>query len=404
VPDLGRRKFLASIPLLTILGNVSSQSTQSALEREDDGSNQDTHVAAIYFPSWHDEPRRSATLGPGWTEWELIRNGRPRFEGHYQPIVPEWGFADETDPANLKRSCDAAATAGIDAFLWDWYWYDEQDFLNRPLNETYLSLDAPAVQFALMWANHDWVDVFPARGGAPGDTIWDGEVDRRQFRDVAEIIIERYFTSPHYWKPDGRNWFTIYQLDTLEAGLGGYDQTREALTEFRELSAVSGTGDIHFNTMGGYHAHSPEDLARLGIDSVGEYTWGGRLPLDRGLEIDYAAWRIDASRQWKANDERFRPDIGYIPNLTMGWDSTPRVNQDEELEISTWPFLPVVTGNSPDEFGKAAEDILHFLDTRDAPRIMTINAWNEWTEGSYLEPDNRYGMRYLDALKRLLKR
>jgi hypothetical protein len=388
---------------LTLLSNVSSQSTHWPGEPERELSGKDAQVAAIYFPSWHDEPRRAATQGPGWTEWELMKAARPRFEGHSQPIVPEWGYLDETDPANMKRSCDTAAAAGIDAFLWDWYWYDEQDFLNRPLNETYLSMESPAVQFALMWANHDWRDVFPASGGEPGALFAEGEVDQRQFNDMTQRMVERYFSSPHYWKPDGRNWFTIFQIDTLEAGLGGRDHAREALAGFRQRSIDAGTGDIHFNVMGGYHAHSPEDLATLGIDSVGEYTWIGRIPLDRGLEIDYSAWRTDAARQWRVNNDHFSPSVEYIPNLAMGWDSTPRVNQEEELEVTTWPFLPVVTGNTPEEFGEAAREILRFLDERDGPRILTINAWNEWTEGSYLEPDTRHSMGYLEALKRLLK-
>lgn len=35
----------------------------------------------------------------------------------------------------------------------------------------------------------------------------------------------------------------------------------------------------------------------------------------------------------------------------------------------------------------------------DQPKIMTINAWNEWTEGSYLEPDTVQGLGYLAAIQ-----
>ena len=86
----------------------------------------------------------------------------------------------------------------------------------------------------------------------------------------------------------------------------------------------------------------------------------------------------------------------------MGWDSTTRVGQDDELVVEGWPMLPVVTGNTPEEFEAAAIEAVRFLDEREGPRILTINAWNEWTEGSYLEPDSRYGTAYLDALTRVL--
>lgn len=364
----------------------------------------DIQVAAIYFPSWHDEPRRRPQFGAGWSEWELLKAGRPRFEGHYQPIVPAWGFADETVPANMQRSCDTAAAAGIDAFLWDWYWYDEQDFLNSPLNETFLGLENPGIRFALMWANHDWYDVFPASGGQKGDLFALGAVDPGQFRDMTDLIIERYFRSPHYWQPDGRNWFTIYQLQILIDGLGGIDATRSELAAFRQRSIDAGTGDLHINLMGQYGGYSPEQLRDLGIDSVGPYNWAYRLPLDQGLEVSYTAWRRDAARQWEIESDHFEPEVAYIPSVTMGWDSTTRVSQDEPMTISDWPFWPVATGNTPEEFGIAMRDALEFIARRGTGRIVTINAWNEWTEGSYLEPDTRHGMGYLDQLARLLDR
>ena len=359
-------------------------------------------TAAIYFPSWYDDPRRARDFGPGWSEWELVKAGRPRFEGHYQPIVPAWGHADESDPAVMQRSCNAASTAGIDAFLWDWYWYGEQDFLNRPLDETFLNLTDPGIKFALMWANHDWIDVFPARTGKPGDLFARGAVDPRQFADMADVIIERYFSHPNYWRPDGTTWFTVFQPTTLIAGLGGYDQTARSLEMFRKRTRDAGAGELHINAMGSFGDLSPEAVANLGFDSFGHYNWSGLMPKDQGLQVDYRPWREAAARQWRTDDARFQPWLDTIPNLTMGWDSTTRVHQDDEIIVGNWPFLPVVTGNTPEEFAIAARDIVAYINERQGSRIVTINAWNEWTEGSYLEPDDRYGMQYLDALRAIL--
>lgn len=365
-----------------------------------------TSVAAIYFPSWHDDPRRRQEYGPGWSEWELIKAGRPRFEGHYQPIVPAWGHADETDPAVMRRACAAAADAGIDAFLWDWYWYDERDFLNRPLDETYLNLERPDVQFALMWANHDWVEVFPARLNVPARMTASSAVDPRQFREMTDIIIERYLTNSNYWRPDGRAWFTIFHLSNLKHGLGGDHAMREALADFRARTRAAGAGELHLNAMGGWDGAQPPAMADLGFDSWGPYNWLGLMPKVQGMEVAYRPWREAAARQWRIDDARGEGRIEYIPNLTMGWDSTTRVHQDDENVIGNWPFLPVVTGNTPREFEIAARELVRFLDQRegDQPRIVTVNAWNEWTEGSYLEPDNRYGTAYLDALARVFGR
>jgi len=363
----------------------------------------DTQVAAIYFPSWHADPKQEQRYGKGWSEWELIKAGRPRFPGHYQPIEPAWGYADESDPEVMDRSVETAAAHGIDAFLWDWYWYNDDDFLNTPLNDTYLKIDNPSTKFALMWANHDWRKVFPASVGEDLEFIWPGAVDVGQFTKMTDVIIERYLKHPAYWRIDGAAWFTIFELHTLMDGLGGLEVTREALKDFRDRARLAGAGEIHLNAMGGrWSGPDATDPVRLGIDSIGPYNWLYLMPLDQGLSVSYHKWREAAEADWADQDQSC--PVTYIPSVTMGWDSSTRVRQDQQLEISGWPMLPVVVDNTPEEFEQACQNVLKFLDSRDGPRIITVNAWNEWTEGSYLEPDVRHGLGYLEALSRALGR
>jgi hypothetical protein len=360
-----------------------------------------TQVAAIYFPSWHSDPRRDNELGAGFTEWQLVKDGKPRFDGHYQPIEPLWGHADETETMAMQRSCDAAARAGIHSFLWDWYWYEEADYLNRPLDETYLGLTEPGVGFALMWANHDWADVFPARTGVTPEVLHPGAVTEEAFVRMMDVVIARYFASPQYWRVDGAAWFTIYRLDVLLDGLGGVEATMRLLAEFRHKAEVAGVGALHFNVLDGWQALAAADIANLGIDSVGHYNWASVLPKDKGLDVDYAGWRTAAVAQWHRDHANFveKTDgaLRYIPNITMGWDSSARVSQDDQLIVSEWPFLPIVTGNTPGEFGQSCQAAHDFAAATTAG-VVIVNAWNEWTEGSYLEPDKRYEYGYIQAL------
>lgn len=376
---------------------MGSHSTASA------DSKRDIQVAAIYFPSWHVEPRRDAHHGPGWSEWELVKAGRPRFPGHRQPLEPAWGYADECDPAVMARSVATAAAHGIDAFLWDWYWYDGADFLNRPLDEAYLKLPDPRTKFALMWANHDWHDVFPARPGVKPARIWSAKVNAHQFRAMTDVIIARYLTHPAYWRVDGAAWFTIFMLHELQDGLGGVEATAAALADFRARACAAGAGELHINAMGYRWPHNQRmSLQAIGIDSYGPYNWLAQLPLHRGLSVPYREWRL-AAEAFRVTGHA-RCDLPHIPNVTMGWDSTTRVCQESELVIDRWPMLPVVVDNTPDEFGQAVRNALTYLDRRAGPRVLTINAWNEWTEGSYLEPDTTHGTAYLTALATALGR
>ncbi len=97
----------------------------------------DYHVSAYYFPNYHVDPRNEKMYGKGWTEWQLVRQALPRFPGHRQPRVPQWGYEDEADPAVFARKIEAAADHGLDSFIFDWYWYENAPFLNRALEQGY---------------------------------------------------------------------------------------------------------------------------------------------------------------------------------------------------------------------------------------------------------------------------
>ena len=114
-------------------------------------------IFAIYFPSWHPDAHYEKWYGKGFSEWELLKTTRPLFEGHLQPKKPLWGYFDESTPEWMEKQIDTAADHGITGFLFDWYWYDGELFLEKPLNETFLSApNNKRLKFAVMWANHDW--------------------------------------------------------------------------------------------------------------------------------------------------------------------------------------------------------------------------------------------------------
>lgn len=374
----------------------------------------DFTVACYYFPNYHPDPRNAAQHGAGWTEWELVKRAEPRFPGHRQPRVPLWGYQDESDPAVMAMKIDAAAECGIDAFIFDWYWYENASFLEGALTRGFL--EAPnngRMKFSLMWANHDWTDIHPAKQGTQAPTLHSGKIDAAGFDRMTDHIVDDLFAHPSYWLIDGCPYFSLYDLPRLIDGFGSLQATRNALDGFRAKVRARGFRDLHLNFVvwGGLpilpseeHIENPGQLVRaLGCDSVSSYVWIHHVPMNEFPLTSYAGMMEQSVAYWHKSEAMF--DVPYFPNVTMGWDSSPRTVQSDGFKNNGYPWTPILQDNTPVAFQQALEAVRDFLTERPAgERIFSINAWNEWTEGSYLEPDTEYGLGYLMAIRNVFGR
>lgn len=365
----------------------------------------DYDVVAYYFPNYHPDSKNQARYGKGWTEWELLKSARARFPEHQQPKVPAWGYTDESKPEVMERKIAAAADYGVTCFLYDWYWHDAGPFLARGLEEGFLKASGRnRIKFALMWANHDWVELFRAKADGTRQLHYPGAVSRETFRKLTDHAIRQYFSQPNYWRIDGKPYFSIYELMTFVKGMGGLAQAREALEDFRARARRQGLAGVHLNAVDwgvnpkGIARDRDEMIQTLGIDSVTSYCWIHHVDLKDFPATSYASWREESIAKWQEIGARFK--VPYFPNVSMGWDSSPRTEQDVEYRRLGYPYTAVASGNTPVEFQKALQAAKAFLDRRPGVRkVVTLNAWNEWTEGSYLEPDTRNGMGYLEAIR-----
>jgi len=365
-------------------------------------------VAVFYFPQYHVDPRNEAWHGKGWDEWRLVRAATPRFPGHQQPKVPLWGYLDESDPATAEKQIAAAADHGVDAFIYDWYYYDDGPFLNRALDQGFLGAkNRQRLEFSLMWANHDWFNIFPFKRGNNDTLLKSGLVDEATFVAATDYMIEKYFRQPNYWRVQGGLFLSFYELMNLIQGLGGLAETRRIFDEFRDKVRRAGLGELHLNGViwgiqnlpGEKTLERPEDAVKiLGIDSVTSYVWVHNVPLGDQQTREYGPFAQEAIADWPKIRDRF--PVPYFPNVSMGWDSSPRTTQTDTHEALRYTYNPILVGNTPWEFRKALEAAKGYLDdSRSNPPILTINSWNEWTEGSYIEPDTVNGMGYLEAIK-----
>lgn len=368
-------------------------------------------VLAYYFPDWHVDPRNEGWFGEGWTEWKLLQSAEPRFPGHRQPRTPAHGFQDETDPAVAAEQIALAKAHGVDGFLVDYYWYDDGPYLQGALDRGLLQApNRDDIDFALMWANHELVDIFPtaAREGAPPPRLADGAIGAAAFERMTDHIISAYFSRPNYLRIDGKPWFSVYEIGNLIDGLGGVEETAAALARFREKTVAAGHPGLHLDAVvwgfgvlpTAVAVHDTADLiSRLGFASATSYVW---IHHTSGDDFGFPVADSDALREVAFEDyERFAAElpVPFHPNVTVGWDASPRTAQDVPFERGRYPFGPV-WDQTPAQFRAGLERAERFVQEHPSEHpIVTINAWNEWTEGSSLLPDTTHGLAFLEAVR-----
>ena len=152
-------------------------------------------VLCIYYPEWHVYPEGDLIFGKGRTEWDLVNTATARFPGHDQPIRLRDGCPDDSDPGDVAKEIDYAADAGIDAFLYDWYWADHHPIQHEALEEGFLKApNRSRMRFAIMWAYHDRTDAFrPAPGHAEDRLFWKLAHTPEEFREAIGYCISKYF-------------------------------------------------------------------------------------------------------------------------------------------------------------------------------------------------------------------
>jgi hypothetical protein len=365
-----------------------------------------TKLGAYYFPGYHADPATGEWHGHGWTEWDVLSRARPRFEGHLQPKAPLWGSFDESDPHWGAKQAQAAASAGLDFFIFDWYWYNNGPFLNGALDRGFLGVPDLPLDFAIMWANHDWQDIHPVGAASKPSVLRRGAVSNYEFDCMTEELITKYFLHPNYLRIDGAPYFSIYEAQTLVDGLGSATETAYALDRLRERARNFGIDDVHINLIVADRAVLPGEQREpngyemlFGAASTTSYVWihhsdPSAFGFPRSVYTEVAK---ENRALWDRTMDQ--QTIPYFPNVTVAWDSSPRTVQSDVYLDRGYPWMSVIE-STPDEFRTALAEAVRTVGQQPpSSQIVTINAWNEWTEGSYLLPDSHNGSAHLDAIR-----
>lgn len=337
---------------------------------------------AFYLPQYHTIPENNEWWGEGFTEWTNVKKARPLFSGHYQPHIPrELGYYDLRSNETQQIQADLAQSYEIYGFCYYHYWFNGKRLLNLPLDNL-LQSGKPDFPFCLCWANENWTRVWD---GGDNEILLEQKYSEED--DVQHIHwLSKVFKDERYIKINGRPLFLIYRANRLPNPI---DTTNIWRAEAKKL----GIEDLYLCRVESF-SDEHSDPTKIGFDAAVEFQpdWG-----ELGPKRVNIAYRDNAVYNYEEIVKRMlqkkRAQYKRFPCVTPSWDNTPRRKSKACLFIESDPVLyekwlkGIINHNLP-----------HNLDEK----IIFINAWNEWGEGNHLEPDEKFGLAYLEATKRVL--
>lgn len=307
-------------------------------------------VGVYYFPGW-----------PSASNWLPIKNwGRKPLLGYYK----------EGNPEVMDWQIKWCLEHGITFFIFDWYWVQGSRMLEHGLHDAFLkSRYGNLMKFSLLWANHN-----PPKTSSIPDLL-----------NLTRFCIDNYFRLPNYLRIDNKPTLFIFTPRQLTDDLG-VEGVKEAFTRMRELCRQEGLNGLFI--VGCMH-DSDWDLRVMkeeGYDAVTgyNYPWAGAGPDDKRVPYDELVKGYE--RIWKGIVDK---GYDYIVPTTPGWDPRP------------WhgPNTLVRTNPTPSSFEKMLRAAKELVEKNSLRKMVIIEAWNEWGEGSYIEPSKEWGFAYLDAVK-----
>lgn len=376
--------LLAEHALFTSAGPEFEEFDPTILEAaKDDSEAVNPLLMAFYLPQFHPIKENDQFWGKGFTEWRQLPRGVSRFPGHYQPRIPrDLGFYDLNDVEVLRRQSDQAKAAGVGAFAYYYYWFNTQRVLEKPLDMLIESdVDMP---FLLIWANENWT------------RTWDGSESevllRQDYREEDEDALiadlARHLLDRRYVRLNGRPLLIIYNPKHIPDAPETLARWREQFRLRHQIEPLI----FMAQTFGEL------DPTLYGLDGAIEFpphklsnTLPGR-PTPDAYGSDFVGRVIDYDDFANVSLAEGKPDFPLIKTIVPSWDNEcRRPNRGLSLE-----------GVSPVKYEAWLGALIEkaYDDPIEGVPVVAINAWNEWAEAAYLEPDVHFGSAFLNATAR----
>lgn len=368
-------------------------------------------VIAFYLPQYHPIPENDKAHGEGFTEWTNVKKAQPLYEGHNQPRVPlNENYYSLLNEEVMIQQAKLARENGIYGFCYYHYWFKNgKKLLEKPV-EMMLDNKKIDIPFVLCWANENWT------------RRWDGgnnevivEQDYGDYEDLKNHVdyLCRFFEDDRYIKIDGKPILIIYKPEIIPdlKKMVTFIRSRVKENGFSDIVLMSQYPDYYFSCpkdkLFDYHIQfEPKyiqdyEVEKLNLKRRKIKHW----LLSHGFNNSYQKLLTryqknkkkelvhrDYEHDWKEILAMTDISSKAIAGAFVDWDNTSRNRNGL-----------VYDGTSPEKFATYFSEYVQKVDREYSTDFIFINAWNEWAEGAYLEPDEKNGYKYLEAVKRAIR-
>ena len=350
--------------------------------------NKTSKLISFYLPQFHPIAENNEWWGEGFTEWTNVKPAQPQFEGHYQPHIPgELGYYSLLDPATQQRQVELAKLYGLGGFCFYFYWFGGKRLLESPVLN-YLSdknLDLP---FCLCWANENWSRRWD---GLDGEILISQQHSPEDNLAFIEYV-SQYMLDSRYISIDGKPLLLVYRPNLLPSA-------KVTAQCWRDWCIKNGIGEIYLAYTQSFEMVDP---AEYGFDAAIEFPPNNSsppnitdnvVPLSQDFDCNVYDWRVFTERSESYKVPSYQLFRGVCPS----WDNTARRKNHSNVFLNS----------SPSSYQRWLKNAITYTVQQQQnadERLIFINAWNEWAEGTHLEPDQKYGYAYLEATRMALVR
>lgn len=366
-------------------------------------------IIAFYFPQFHEIPENNEWWGKGFTDWKLVKEAKPLYEGHNQPRVPiDEDYYNPCEKETLKKQAELAKKYGIEGFMFYHYWFDGKLYLEKPM-EVFLSNPDIDISFCVTWANESWTRSWV---GKPEIFLQEQlhTNDREIWTKHFEYLLP-FFKDFRAIKVDDKPVFLIYQPFLIKDS----DEMIEFWTELAIKNELKGLYFIAIKNhdyqstdfLRSYdaimkfqprEAYSSKDFNDQNVSA--RFQFLRRLPHKLQLYLTKLNQKIskykifDSGKLWgiilknSYRNEFLNHKLKVFESAFFEWDNTARYKNKAK----------VFTGLTFDEKKANLSKLMDAAHKNNSPYVF-FNAWNEWSESAYLEPDKKHGFKHLEIIK-----